>query len=281
MTDHPLVSVICLCYNHREFVEEAIESVLGQTYPNVEIIVVDDASVDGSVDVIVSLLSRYPHVKFFKNEENMGNCKSFNLALENASGDFVIDLSADDILLPHRVEAGIKKLTTSGDEYGVQFSDAILVNEMGQEIGLHSDRFPHDTVPTGYIYKEIVSRYFICSPTMMMRRGLLQQLGGYDETLAYEDFDFWVRSSRISKYTYIPEPLIKRRVLARSMVNDQFKKGSKQLVSTFRVCEKIKQLNQTSEDQKAWRGRVWYEIRVCFRLMDFALAFRYLKLLIR
>lgn len=279
--DYPLVSVVCLCYNHERFVREAIESVLTQTYPNVELIVVDDASVDGSVSVVESLVNRHPHIQFIKNQKNLGNCKAFNIGFRKAKGDFVIDLSTDDVLLPNRIEEGVKKLASSGREYGVQFSDAILINEGGEKVGLHSDRFPHDTIPTGNIYRNIVSRYFICSPSMMIRSELLRQLGGYDESLAYEDFDFWVRSSKITKYIYMPEPLIKRRVLMRSMQHDQFKRGSKQLVSTYHVCEKIKQLNQTEAEIKAWRGRVWYEIRVCLRLMDFALAIKYLKLLAR
>ncbi|MGE0590751.1 MAG: glycosyl transferase, partial [Cyclobacteriaceae bacterium] len=131
------------------------------------------------------------------------------------------------------------------------------------------------------IYLDVVSRYFICSPSMMMRSEVLRELGGYDESLAYEDFDFWVRSSRIVKYVYVSEPLIKRRVLKRSMGRDQFKKGSRQLLSTFVVIEKIKQLNRNIAERKAWRRRVWYEIRVCIRLLEIALAIRYLKLLLR
>ncbi|MGE0590079.1 MAG: glycosyltransferase family 2 protein, partial [Cyclobacteriaceae bacterium] len=155
--DHPLVSVICLCYNHEKFVEEAIESVLAQTYPNVELIVVDDASEDGSVNVLESLISRQPHIQFIKNRENLGNCKSFNLAFAKSKGEFVIDFSADDVLLPNRIEEGVKKFILSGDEYGVQFSDAILINESGKKIGLHSDRFPHRTIPNGDIYLDGVS----------------------------------------------------------------------------------------------------------------------------
>lgn len=279
MTDHPLVSVICLCYNHEKFVEQAIESVLAQTYPNVELIVVDDASMDGSKSVIENLVDRQPHIQFHKNQDNLGNCRSFNIGFEKAKGDFVIDFSADDVLLPNRIEEGVKKLMSLGDEYGVQFSDAILIDESGEKIGLHSDRFPHNTIPDGDIYLDIVSRYFICSPSMMIRSEVLEQLGGYDESLAYEDFDFWVRSSRIVKYAYIAEPLIKRRVLKRSMGNDQFKRGSRQLQSTMLVCQKIKELNRTEEEHRAWRGRVWYEIRVCIRLLEIALAIRYLKLL--
>ena len=92
----PVVSVICLCYNHKRFVEEAIQSVLDQTYSNVELIVVDDSSTDGSQAVIESLMANNPAVKFIPLSSNQGNCRAFNLGWKYASGKYIIDLSADD-----------------------------------------------------------------------------------------------------------------------------------------------------------------------------------------
>ncbi len=275
----PLVSVICLCYNHQQFVEESIQSVLGQTYTNIQLIVVDDQSTDQSADVVRRVLATYPAVEFVALPANLGNCRAFNRGFANAKGDFIIDLSADDVLTPHRIENGVKALEAGGVEVGVNFTDAQLIDENGNPIGLHSDRFPHERVPQGDVYKEVLSHYFINSPTMMMRRAVFEKLGGYDESLAYEDFDFWVRSSRYFRFSYSPEPLVKRRILSSSLGRGQYKKGSGQLRSTLRVCEKAFNLNRTPDENSVLKKRIRYEIRRALSLGEFNIAMDYWKLL--
>lgn len=275
----PLVSVICLCYNHAQYVEEAILSVINQTYPSVELIVIDDASTDDSVVVIKDILKNKDQIKFIQLENNIGNCAAFNRGFEISSGAYIIDLAADDVLLPNRIEDGVKALEGAGDSFGVQFSDAELIDGPGNSIGLHSDNYPHRTIPQGSIYCDLIERYFILSPTMLIRRQVLELLDGYDEELAYEDFDFWVRSSRHYQYLYIPKPLIKRRILDHSMRSKQFVRGSAQLKSTFVVCKKINELNETQEEKQALIGRIHYEIKVCLKLLDLSLAIDYFRLL--
>ena len=277
----PLVSVICLCYNHARFVNEAIESVRRQTHAEVQLVVVDDASTDNSVQVIKESILDRPEITFLPLSRNLGNCRAFNKGFAMSTGSFIIDLAADDVLMPNRVEAGLHAFASLGHGYGVHFSDAELIDEAGNHIGYHSDRFPHDSIPQGDIYKDLISRYFINSPTMMMRRAVLEKLGGYDESLAYEDFDFWMRSSREWKYAYTPEPLVRKRMLKNSMSRNQFRRKSVQLVSTFRVCEKILQLNRTSGETKALSKRIRYEMKQAALLREWALALSYFKLLLR
>jgi glycosyltransferase involved in cell wall biosynthesis len=279
----PLVTVICLCYNHERFVEASIRSVLGQNYPNIEIIVVDDHSSDGSVDKIKKLLETFPDIKFLPLSENYGNCKAFNKGLAQASGDFVIDLATDDLLLPDRVSKGVLALESSGQEYGVNFSNAAIINE--QSIILSHfysiDKAGKSTklIPQGDLYAELVKRYFICPPTMMSRRSVFEKLIGYDENLAYEDFDFWVRSSRHFKYCYTDEVLVHRRLVEGSMSTGQYKRKSNQMRSTLEVCKKIKGLNRSKKENKALRKRIHYEMRQCVKLADLGLFSKYLRLL--
>ena len=103
----PLVSVICLCYNQARWVEDSIKSVLNQTYNNIQLIVVDDKSTDNSATVIRNLLADKPQIKFISNSKNLGNCKAFNRALKEAKGQYIIDLAADDVLLPNRITEGV------------------------------------------------------------------------------------------------------------------------------------------------------------------------------
>ena len=277
----PLVSVVCLCYNHGRFVKEAIASVRQQTYPHVQLVVVDDSSPDNSVQVIRESIRDHPEITFLSLPQNLGNCRAFNKGFAMTTGSFIIDLAADDVLMPGRIEAGVDAFASLGPDYGVHFSDAELIDDAGNRTGYHSDRFPHASVPQGEIYKDLISRYFINSPTMMMRRSVLEKLGGYDESLAYEDFDFWIRSSREWKFAYTAEPLVKKRILKNSMSIDQFRRKSIQLISTFRVCEKILQLNRTTDETKALSKRIRYEMKRAAVLREWGLALDYFKLLLR
>src|SRR6187455_35784 len=102
----PLVSVICLCYNQASFVREAVLSVIHQTYRDIELIIIDDASTDNSVEVISDVLKSHPSIKFIPLKKNVGNCKAFNMGYRLSRGQYLIDLAADDVLLPARIERG-------------------------------------------------------------------------------------------------------------------------------------------------------------------------------
>jgi glycosyltransferase involved in cell wall biosynthesis len=275
----PLVTVICLCYNHARYVREAIDSVLKQTYASVQLIVVDDASTDNSVAIIEGIVKENSVIEFISLKNNAGNCKAFNVGLAKAKGNFLIDLAADDQLLPHRIETGVRTLEQAGKEFGVHFSDAELISSSGQLLGLHSTRFPHASIPQGNIYKELIGRYFICPPSMMFTRAVMDVLGGYDETLSYEDFDFWIRSSRKFKYVYSPEVLVKRRVTGQALGDQQFRLFSKHSQTTLKVCEKILALNRTHDEQKALRNRILYEIRTNLTLLNIGVVIKFVVLL--
>ncbi len=275
----PLVTVICVCYNHAHYVCEALDSVANQTYSNLELIVIDDGSTDGSGKVIKKWMVNHPDATLILNGKNLGYCKTFNKAYRLSKGEWLIDLSADDVLMPDRVEKGIKLFANAGDDVGVIFSDAQYIDEQGNPLRFHSERFPHKIIPQGDLYKDVIQRYFICSPTMMFRRSVLDVLQGYDESLAFEDFDFWVRASRNFKFIYSPEVLVKKREVSTSMSKKQFERSSPQRWSTLAVCRKIMKLNTTPDENKALKQRLIYEIGVSLRSFDFTLAYSFWKLL--
>ena len=276
--DTPIVTVVCVCCNQGRFVREAIFSVLNQTHRPVQLVIVDDGSDDSSVATIQECVQQHPEIEFLQLPTNHGYCKAFNQALARAKGDFIIDLAADDILLPDRIRKGVSALRRAGDRHGVHFTDAYWIAEDGSTLYRHSQRFPHESIPEGDVYKHLIERFFICSPTMMFRREVIDSLGGYDESLAYEDFDFWIRSSRSFFYCYDPEVLVKKRVVRNSMSHRQFKIRSPQLLSTFRVCEKILLLNRTMAEKEALSKRLRYEMRVSLQLMHFSLVWKFAQL---
>jgi glycosyltransferase involved in cell wall biosynthesis len=277
----PLVSVVCVCYNHARFVVEALESVKAQTYPNAELIIVDDGSSDDSAQVIKNWLRQNPSVPFVHIEKNMGYTKAFNKAFRLAKGEFYIDLAADDVLLPDRIEKGVDAFCEKGSDYAIQFGDANIIDVQGKWLGKHSDRFPHAGIPQGDVYTDVIHRYFICSPTMLVRKSVVNALGGYDETLHYEDFDLWVRVARTHKFFYLPEALINRRLVPRSLGNVQYSHNSKQLESTFKVCEKIFLMNRNRTEHAALNKRIFYEFRQNLKLFNWGLCLQYAQLYMR
>jgi glycosyltransferase involved in cell wall biosynthesis len=263
--EKPLVSVICLCYNHQRFVREAVESVLNQSYDNIQIIIADDASTDNSVQEIKALKKENPIVELLLLPDNLGNCKAFNEALKMARGEFIIDFATDDVMMPNRIERQIGFFKRLDSTVGLVYTDAVYVDESGKFIRNHFEYlFQKELIthiPKGDVYRDVLTTYFIPGPTMMIRKEVFAALNGYDETLSYEDFDFWVRSSRIYRYAYLDERLTSIRKLKSSMSTGWYVPGDRQLHSTYLVCKKAQKLNRDADDQQALVVRVRYEFR--------------------
>ncbi|KAA3439384.1 glycosyltransferase family 2 protein [Rufibacter hautae] len=279
----PLVSIICLCYNHAAFLHEALDSVLAQTYPHLEVLVVDDLSTDNSVEIIEKYVRRHPQIRFLKHKRNLGNCASFNEALQLSQGDFIIDFATDDVLHPERVARQVAAFQQLPASYGVVYTDAELIDEQGASLGFFYTRSAEGSLTPlpaqGEVFSEVLGRYFICPPTMMMRRQVLEELHGYDPSLAYEDFDFWVRSSRYWQYHFLDRPLCQRRMHPRSLSRQVYQKGDKQLASTVKVIQKAQKLVRTPREKEALQARIRYEARHAYLTANYSEATQLLRLL--
>ena len=279
----PWVSVICTCYNQADYVVASLRSVINQHYANVELVVIDNASTDDSVAQIQSFCQQHPAVRFVQNTVNIGLCRAFNQGLALTTGDFVIDLAADDVLMPNRVARQVARFLSLPYFYGVVFSNAALINADGQVLGHHfplnAAGYSNVTVPSGDVFSAVLAHYFICTPTMMMRRSMLDELGGYDEDLAFEDFDLWVRSSRQYRYAYIDEVLTQKRRLPYSLGQQISLPENTLLESTLRVCYKAKSLCQTPDERHILANRVRQFIRKCFYAEQQELANKFGRLL--
>lgn len=261
----PLVSVICLCYNHERFVRGSLSSVFHQSYENVEIIIVDDASTDQSVNVIRESIADRTGIQFISLKANIGNCAAFNRGLALAKGKYLIDFATDDIMLPERIAQQVAFFETHDTSWGVNFTDATYIDPEGKFIKHHFEYLEQKNllmrVPEGDVYSDVLSTYFIPSPTMMIRKEVMDELSGYDESLAYEDFDFWVRASRLYKFSFLNERSTYIRRKHGSMSDGWYAPGDKQLHSTFVVCRKAAALNRTPLEKNALVKRLRYELR--------------------
>ncbi len=286
----PLVSVIGLAYNHAHFLAESLDSVVAQTYANIELIIVDDASPDGSADVIQAWVAKHPaaaarlRVQVLLLQQNVGNCTAFNQGLARSQGEFVVDLALDDVLLPSRLAEQVAAFAKLDASWGVVYTDCELMAEDGTFVRRFYSRDaanrPVPAAPSGEVFSDVLGRYFISTPTMLMRRAVLDELGGYDETLAYEDFDFWVRSARHYRYFYLDRPLTRKRLHPASLSRQVYRPGDRQLDSTIRICTKAAALCRTpaewdalahrlrSELRQAARHRLWGEAERLYALLQ-------------
>lgn len=288
MHQTPLVTVICLSYNHAEFVIEALESVLHQTHNNVELIIADDFSTDNSVEVIEKWLKQHPQIPFIVNVENLGNTKTFNKCLKIAKGAFLIDLAADDVLNPDCIVRQLKGFAeTTYENVGLIYGNAELISEKGAFIKDYfetdSNRKRLKSQPTGNIYIGLLNGINnVCSISSLVKREVFEKLKGYDENLAYEDYDFWIRASRIYSFDYVDEILIKKRVLEDSMYTLLTKKNNPRTrhfnYSTYLILLKAFVLNRNKAEFRAMLKRVHFEMMVAFKTRDFVLLSKYILL---
>ena len=288
MQDKSLVTVICLCYNQEKYVVESLFSAVHHDYPYVEVIVVDDFSTDNSREVIQKWIVGYPEIQFIANETNLGSTKSFNKALQLAKGDFIIDLACDDILRPNCVSLQLKAFQESPfKNLGIVYGNAELINEKGD---FYFNYFPVDSNKktiekrtTGDIYLSVISGgNSICSVSSLVKKSVFDALNGYDENLAYEDLDLWIRASRIYEFDYIDEILIKKRISNTSFGTHFFIKNDarsrKINYSTYLIIQKAIALNRTKSEHKAILKRMHFEIILALKTADYKLFLKYILL---
>jgi hypothetical protein len=133
-----------------------------------------------------------------------------------------------------------------------------------------------EKIPQGDIYQAILEKYFISTPTMLIKRSILEKLNGYDEDLSYEDFDFWVRSARICQYYYQDEVTTLKRILPHSHSSAFYQlQHNPHLQSTLKVCQKALKLNQTAAENAALAKCASYYLRQSFYTQNFDLAADY------
>ena len=284
MQENPLVSIICLAYNHENFVVETLNSVIQQNYQPIELIIVDDYSKDRTKLEINNWLLSHPEVQFIANEFNIGNTKSFNNALKIAKGEYIIDLAADDLLLPNGIQMQVNAFQKSKfKNLGVVYGNAEIINEDGS---FNSFYFPVDKNGKviskriiGDIYSSVLSTGdSICSVSALIKKSVFDFLGGYDETLAYEDLDSWIRASREYEFDFIDEVLVQKRMVTNSLGSNFYKKKHKINISTYKILKKAIKLNRSKMEDLALLKRVHHEIIHSFRNQSWTLLIKNINL---
>lgn len=217
----PLVTILAISYNQKNIVIETLESLKKQTYPNLQLVLADDGSTDGTKEVIKSWLeSNWPDAVFVNNPVNRGITKNLNSALPFVKGEFIKQIGCDDILPEKSISRIMEVFETLPSEYGVIYSNMSRIDENGKLI---SDKGIIETrghnVYNGFVYEQMIKRPFVTAASMIYRRSVLDKLKKYNEKVLYEDHDFYLRASRYFKFYYIPEKLAFYRVHSQSLIN--------------------------------------------------------------
>lgn len=215
----PLVTIICTSYNHEKYVEDCLDSIAKQEYSNIQHILVDDCSNDTSFQLMLNWLKQnpLPNLKYWRNQRNLGLNKSFNQALLQADGDYIMDLAADDILFPKAIQHLVKAFQNSTyQNCGIVFGNAQFIKEDHTWI---KNYLPKNQVPpTGKITEAMQGADFeLCTVSALYKKEVYQILNGYDESLMFEDLDFWIRATRLFEVDYTPEFIVKRIVHKKSL----------------------------------------------------------------
>ncbi len=234
----PRVSVVMPCFNHAAYVGTSIGSILEQTMPDLELIVVDDASTDGSADILRARAARDPRIRLILHPRNLGASRSRNDGIQCARGEYIGFCDADDIWRPEKLRLQVSLL--DGDPAcGLTYCDAAIIDEGGQASGrLFSDEHPPAAENEGDLFEQLCLRNFINMQTVLVRRGCLPSGPPFDEGIRWvEDWWHWIRLSRSCAFRYDPRVLAEYRVHSAStrvtqkpgILKNRFKVGRRNL----------------------------------------------------
>jgi len=194
MDAQPLVSIVTPSFNQARFLEDTIRSVLAQDYPNIEYIIVDGGSTDGSVEIIRRYADR---LAWWVSEPDRGQTDALNKGFARARGQIFAWLNSDDTYEPHAVREAVEFLQAH-PEVGLVYGDANYIDAEGRVMG----RFP--AAPTDY---RKLRRGYVHVPQQaaFFRGDLWRQVGPLDPTFYFAmDYDLWVRLAKVSEVRYVP-----------------------------------------------------------------------------
>ncbi len=287
----PLVSICTACYNHEDYIRDYFESIIAQTYPNIELVIGDDVSTDSSRQIIESYLprlkERFVNVVYLPNETNLGivrNCININ---GHASGKYIKPFASDDVMLPHCIENAVNFMEEHAD-YAFGYSDCYVV-PYDYRHGDSPDGFPHildpDYIKEGYdLFETMLRRQFITATGMFYKRETFEKYG-YDTEIAIEDQDFWLTLARNNEgIGYIPGSQVCYRRSLTSISNYDVGNAEKKFRFAYEATTKMyhKQLAFADEklQKEIWDMHYW---RYLDMAMDYELdaAVREIKKIVK
>lgn len=213
-----LVSVIMASYNHEKYLPQAIESVLNQTCPDLELIIVDDCSKDNSREIIEAYQKKDRRVKASFHNENQGIARTANDALKAATGQYLSFIGSDDLWVPTKLERQLKVIADHED--AVVWSEGDVVDADGAPTGQNFTDFngSGDKHTSGRIYKEIINENYIFGQSLLFKREYTDGLGFNPDLKYLCDYQFVVDLAYQHDFLFIPESLAKYRIHGKNTI---------------------------------------------------------------
>jgi glycosyltransferase involved in cell wall biosynthesis len=200
MSASPQVTVIILVYNREKYISEAIESILAQSFTDFELLLIDDGSTDGSVEIMGSYTD--PRVRLVCNEGNLGIPKTRNKGIRLARGAYLAVLDSDDYAYPDRLARQVAFLDRHKD-YAAVGSWTVAMDEKDQSLR----RIKRLPVSPGEVQSRLLFRCCLCHSALMARKAILHEYWYRDQYVVCEDVDLFVRIARKHKLGNLPEVL--------------------------------------------------------------------------
>ena len=209
--NQPLVSVIMNCFNGEEYLRDAIDSVISQTYNNWELIFWDNQSKDKSLEIFKSYKDK--RLKYFWANQHTSLYKARNLAIEKSKGDYIAFLDTDDLWEKDKLELQMNLF--NNPEVGVVYTNAWIIKKNIKNKKIHEKR----KLPQGYIYDNLTKHYNIGIVTTIIRKKYYEKLNNkFDERFSIiGDFDLFLRLSKICKFESIQKPVASYRLHGKNL----------------------------------------------------------------
>ena len=200
------VSVVLPTYNRAKTVEKAIESVLAQTYPHFELLVVDDGSTDGTEEIVRHILD--DRIRYFKLEENGGQAKARNYGIEKAQYDYIAFQDSDDIWYREKLEAQMQRLTGASPQVGFVYHK--IMRDFGDFCAVIPPENVEVSQKSGDIFKRLLSEgNLVPCPAVLARRECVEKAGGFDTGMcSLEDYDLALKMARAYQAAFIDQVLL-------------------------------------------------------------------------
>ncbi len=221
-----LVSVCINVYNAEKFILKTVNSVINQSYKNLQIIIVDDCSTDSTYDIIKSIND--DRIEIYKTSFNGHMSFACNEALKHANGDYIAHLDADDLWLPEKIEKQVDFLEENL-EYGACFTHAEIIDD-DDNIADESQNFLREIFALkNHTHAELYRFFYdnsnkLCHSSVLFRKEIAQKVGMYDTTILYlQDFDYWMRLLTGAHLYIYPErlSLVRRHADNNSDMNEE------------------------------------------------------------
>jgi glycosyltransferase EpsE len=204
MAERPLVSVIMTVYNAEQYVGKAIDSVLNQTLNDIEFVIVDDGSTDGTPELLAEAKTD-PRVRVI-SKERIGRGRALNVAWRNATGSYIANIDADDLAEPNRLEIQLKYLQENPDIGLLGTSFRILDEDS------HDQRVIRHPLHNEQLQRKLIHLNPFAHSSVMIPRRVLEELGGYSEDIPVTiDYELWVRIAKSHRVANLPDILTTKR----------------------------------------------------------------------